>query len=162
VRECRSPLRHRWPALGTNDFKGFNRTRYVDDYRRTIEALNTSAPRPRVVVMSPPPALAARWNIKPEIVDDAIPGAAREVAAAVGAHFFDLHRWFSAAAGCLPRTPACATHFTPDGIHTNEKGTALIAKLARRALAETCIVPGECIPSLENPHVCKPCVPVIS
>ena len=83
-------------------------------------------------------------------------------AAAVGAHFFDLHRWFSAAAGCLPRTPACATHFMPDGIHTNEKGTALIAKLARRALAETCIVPGGCIP--DDPHVvgyhrCKPCVP---
>ena len=47
----------------------------------------------------------------------------------------------------------------PDGIHTNEKGTALIAKLARVALAETCIVMGKCIPSLENPHVCKPCVP---
>ena len=67
--------------------------------------------------------------------------------------------WFSAAAGCRPRTPACAAHFMPDGIHTNEKGTALIAKLARRALAETCIVMGECIPSLENPNVCKPCVP---
>ena len=86
-----------------------------------------------------------------------------EVAAAVGAHFFDLHRRFSAAAGCLPRTPACATHFTPDGIHTNEKGTALIAKLARRALAETCIVMGECIPeSRQGYQVCKPCVPVIS
>ena len=51
----------------------------------------------------------------------------------------------------------------PDGIHTNEKGTALIAKLARRALAETCIVPGECIPeSRQGYQVCKPCVPVIS
>ena len=112
--------------------------------------------------MSPPPVLAERWHIKPAIIDDVIPGAAREVAAAVGAHFFDLHRRFSAAAGCLPRTPACAAHFTPDGIHTNEKGTALIAKLARRALAETCLVPGKCIP--DDPHVvgyhrCKPCVP---
>ena len=111
--------------------------------------------------MSPPPALAGRWHIKPEVIDDAIPGAAREVAAAVGAHFFDLHRWFSAAAGCLPRTPACATHFMPDGIHTNEKGTALIAKLARRALAEACIVPGECIPEVSRGYRrCKPCVPV--
>ena len=71
--------------------------------------------------------------------------------------------FFTAAAGCLPRTPACATHFMPDGIHTNEKGTALIAKLARRALAETCIVMGECIPeSRQGYQVCKPCVPVIS
>ena len=147
--------------LGTNDSKDFDRKRYVDDYRHTI--LNISMPPPRrhkVIVMSPPPVLAERWNIKPEIVDDVIPGAAREVAAAVGAHFFDLHRWFSAAAGCLPRTPACATHFMPDGIHTNEKGTALIAKLARRALAETCIVPGECIPEVSRGYRrCKPCVP---
>ena len=143
--------------LGTNDSKDFDRKRYVDDYRRTIEALNTSARR---IVMSPPPVLAERWNIKPEIVDDVIPGAAREVAAAVGAHFFDLHRLFSAAAGCLPRTPACAAHFMPDGVHTNEKGTALVARLARRALAETCIVPGECIPEVSRGYRrCKPCVP---
>jgi len=32
---------------------------------------------------------------------------------------------------------------------------------ARVALAETCIVPGECIPDVsQGYHRCKPCVPV--
>ena len=118
--------------LGTNDSKDFNRSRYVGDFRRTIEALGSS----HIIIMSPPPVLAERYGINPAIVDGAVPSATREVATAVGAHFFDLHRLFSEAAGCLPRTPSCATHFMPDGIHTNEKGTALIAKLARHALDE--------------------------
>jgi lysophospholipase L1-like esterase len=118
--------------LGTNDSKDFNRSRYVGDFRRTIEALGSS----HIIIMSPPLVLAERYGINSAIVDGAVPNAAREVAAAVGAHFFDLHREFTAAVG-YRRTPAyCAAHFMPDGIHTNEKGTALIAKLARHALDE--------------------------
>jgi len=119
--------------LRTNDSKDFNRSRYVGDFRRTIEALGSS----HIIIMSPPPVLAERYGINPAIVDGAVPNAAREVAAAVGAHFFDLHREFTAAVG-YRRTPAyCAAHFMPDGIHTNEKGTALIAKLARNFLDKT-------------------------
>ena len=64
--------------LGTNDSKDFNRSRYVGDFRRTIEALGSS----HIIIMSPPLVLAERYGINSAIVDGAVPNAAREVAAA--------------------------------------------------------------------------------
>ena len=52
------------------------------------------------MVLSPPPVLDRRFGIVPAVVTGLVPEAARAVAAASGAAFFDLGRRFAERSGC--------------------------------------------------------------
>ena len=121
--------------LGTNDSKDWNATRYVRDFSRAVARLSAEGAVAHVV-LSPPPVLDRRFGIVPAVVTGLVPEAARAVAAASGAAFFDLGRRFAERSGCTTAfdEDVCRSHFVEDGIHTSERGAALIAALAKEAL----------------------------
>jgi len=114
-------------GLGTNDTKPQNwryRDRFVANYVSLIRQLRELPSHPRILICRPMPAWPpSGWGISPEILERDLPSLIAEIAAAEKVAVIDLF------------TPMRDHHdLTPDHVHPNATGAAILAQTVAAAI----------------------------
>lgn len=114
-------------GLGTNDTKPQNwryRDRFVANYVSLIRQLRELPSHPRILICRPMPAWPpSGWAISPEILERDLPAMIAEIATAEKVTVIDLF------------TPMRDQHpLTPDHVHPNAQGAAILAQTVAAAL----------------------------
>ncbi len=112
-------------ALGTNDSKdhNWNLDRFADNYRLMLETMLRQNPEMKIYVCLPPPAFNHNWNINDSTIRNGVIPVVRRLAQEMNLELIDLYSPLSSRADLFP-----------DGIHPNEKGYELIAKLIEKEI----------------------------
>jgi acyl-CoA thioesterase I len=111
--------------LGTNDTKpqNWNPERYKADYQALIDTLQTIAPKPAIFLCLPVPVYQTNWGITDSIVINGIIPIINELALKNNLKTIDLYSGLQNNAA-----------FFPDGIHPNEDGMKIIAKIISESI----------------------------
>ncbi len=117
-------------GLGTNDTKPQNwryADRFVANYISLIRQLRELPSHPRILICRPMPAWPpSGWAISPEILERDLPALIAEIAAAEKVPVIDLF------------TPMRDQHaLTPDHVHPNAQGAAILAQTVAAAIRGT-------------------------
>ena len=114
--------------LGTNDSKPYNwkyKDEFEKDYRDFVDVFKNLTSKPKIFVCKPVPAFRINFDIRDSIiVNDIIPIIER-ISKNKNVEIIDLYKPFEGKEILLP-----------DGIHPNEAGAALIAKVIYKAIIE--------------------------
>lgn len=116
-------------ALGTNDSKPQNwknRERFASNYVSIIRQLRALPSNPRIFICQPMPAWPpSGWGISPEVIENELRPMIAEIARAEAVGLIDLF------------TPMRDQHaLTPDHVHPNADGAAILARTVANALRE--------------------------
>lgn len=114
-------------ALGTNDSKPQNwvhRDQFVADYVALIRQFRDLPSHPRILICQPMPAWPpSAWGISPEIIAGDLHRMIAEIAAQENVKLVDLY------------APMTKYHkFTPDHVHPDARGAAILAKTVAHAI----------------------------
>lgn len=114
--------------LGTNDSKPYNwkyKDEFEKDYRDFVDVFKNLTSKPKIFVCKPVPAFRINFDIRDSIiVNDIIPIIER-ISKDKNVEIIDLYKPFEGKEILLP-----------DGIHPNEAGAALMAKVIYKAIIE--------------------------
>jgi len=114
--------------LGTNDSKPYNwkyKEEFENDYGDFVDTFKNLTSKPKIFVCKPVPAFKINFDIRDSIiVNDIIPIIER-ISKDKNVEIIDLYKPFEGKEILLP-----------DGIHPNEAGAALMAKVIYKAIIE--------------------------
>lgn len=114
-------------ALGTNDSKPQNwqhRDRFAANYVSLIRQLRALPSHPRLFICQPMPAWPpSAWGISPDVIENELRPLLADLARSEGVGLIDLF------------TPMRDQHaLTPDHVHPNAEGAAIIAQTVAQAI----------------------------
>jgi lysophospholipase L1-like esterase len=112
-------------GLGTNDSKDFNwnAERYEKDYQAMIDTLNTMPTKPKIYICLPPAAFNHSWGINDSTITAGVIPILEKLQKQNNTGLINLN----------PQMRGKKEMF-PDGIHPNEAGAALIARIIAKEL----------------------------
>jgi len=114
--------------LGTNDSKPQNwkyKDEFEQDYRDLIQSFINLSSNPKIFLCKPVPAFKIMWGIRDSIIVNDIIPIIEKIGKEKNLEIIDLHKEFTG-----------KENFFPDGIHPNEAGAALMAKVIYKVIME--------------------------
>lgn len=114
--------------LGTNDTKTHNwpvaKEDYIPSLQQMIDSLNAGEKKPRILLCKPAAALKDSWTINDSIIVNEVIPMIQQYADEHNLEVIDLHTPFEGAKDLMQS----------DGIHPNDKGVAMMAKIVAEQL----------------------------
>ncbi len=106
--------------LGTNDSKDYqwDAAKYEADYQAMIDTFNTIPTKPEIYVCIPVPAFEKRWEINDTTINEQVIPIIKKIAIKNNLKVIDLNTGFIGKG-----------EYFPDGIHPNEEGAKMMAKM---------------------------------
>ena len=111
--------------LGTNDAKRNNwkAETFAKDYQALVDTFKTISSKPKIFICLPVPAFKTVWGINDSTITAGVIPAVKTVAKANNVPVIDLYHQMSDQSKNFP-----------DGIHPNEKGAKIMAKIIAREI----------------------------
>lgn len=114
--------------LGTNDSKPYNwkyKDEFEKDYGDFVDAFKNLPSKPKIFICKPVPAFKVNFDIRDSIIVNDIIPIVEKISKDKNVEIIDLYKPFEGKEILLP-----------DGIHPNEAGAALMAKVIYEAIIE--------------------------